>query len=139
MNVPVNPLHQPENSPPTKARVLIETSRGPRPSALRLQTAVLAAFLVGLVALATWGFLARREAEQSPEGDALPKDAVALINSSTPIAGRNSPLTLKDTVDEVAYAPESEGWSQAIRDAHQAQEEGRYSSAISLYSALVGG
>ncbi len=110
----------------------------PDPRSLRWQTAILAAFLLGLVALATWGFLSRGGSGSAPVADMLPEDPVALINSSTPIPERASPLTIKDTVDDVAYAPESEGWSQAIREAHRTQDEGRYSSAISQYSGLVG-
>src|ERR1043165_5205979 len=119
----MNPAEQPEIPPPMKARVSNAQVQSPQQVNSRqvltpsesggwrrsvLQTAILVVFLLGLVALATWGLLSKRDEGQSGAGDALPKDAVALINSSTPIVTRDSPLTIKDTVDDLPYAPESD-------------------------------
>jgi soluble lytic murein transglycosylase len=67
----------------------------------------------------------------------VPKDAIALINNpSTPIP---TPVRVQaDVVNEITYAPDSEQWSVSLREAHRAEDEGRYASAISQYSALVG-
>jgi soluble lytic murein transglycosylase len=101
----------------------------------------LAALALALVALATWGWLQRNgqgtQASQASQ-DILPKDAVALVNSTTPIPERHSPLTVRDEVNEIPYAPDSLGWSAALREADRARREGRYSQAIGQYSALVG-
>src|SRR5438876_10124633 len=101
MNPPDQPDTSPPTTPPIKARVpdvgigdqgpgIRDQFRNPDPRPpipgpppRRLQTAVLAAFLVGMVALAAWGFLSRRDAGSPQVADTLPKDAVALINSST--------------------------------------------------------
>ncbi len=98
-----------------------------------LQFGLLALLCAGLVGLSTWWLLSRRG-----EGRAgVPDNAIALINSSTPIPVY-IPDSAKDSVGDLLYAPDSQAWSQAVRQAQRAQDEGRYSSAISQYSALVG-
>jgi soluble lytic murein transglycosylase len=101
-----------------------------------LPIAGLALFLLGLVALSTWWVLSR-EGQAQVGSPGVPPNAVALVNSSTPITP-TLPTGARDTVGDLAYAPESERWTPALREAHRAQQEGRYSSAISQYSALVG-
>src|SRR5438105_12937529 len=98
------PHHQPEVPKPVKARVsgtdarstatphagdeqvVLHVEARPGRRRNRVQIVVLVAFMLGLVALATWGFLSRREGERGSQGtaDILPKNSVALINSSTP-------------------------------------------------------
>jgi soluble lytic murein transglycosylase len=99
--------------------------------------ALLAVGLVALIAFASWSYLSR----QDPGGQAgtaeVPQDAVALINSSTPIPLR-APANVQDGAGAISFQPSSDNWSAALSDAHLAQMEGRYSSAISLYSDLVG-
>src|SRR4051794_41005129 len=91
--------------------------------------------LLGLIGLSTWFYLERHEKAEDDSG-MMPSNAVALVNSSTPIAERYSPLTTKDTVGEITYAPESDSWSPALKEAHRAQEDGHYTAAIAQYSAL---
>ncbi|MEO8287701.1 MAG: transglycosylase SLT domain-containing protein [Chloroflexota bacterium] len=93
---------------------------------------------VGLIALATWSYLSKQTGTSPASGESdLPKDTIALINSSTPI-----PLELssaqKDSTAELTLRPASDGWTSALREARRAEAEGRYSSTISQYSALVG-
>ncbi len=158
MNTP--PASQPQDTgnkhvpPPAKARLLPgDTQRlvppneqdrfqpAPVYSVQRrlspLQIAALGAVMLGLLALVAWG-LFWPVGSPPPATEILPDNPVALINSSTPIANRNSPLTVRDIVDDISYAPESVGWTPALIEARRAQEEGRYASAISQYSALVG-
>jgi soluble lytic murein transglycosylase len=106
-----------------------------RPNPLLVGALVL--FCLGLVGLSTWWLLSRREAAPAAP-DMLPTDSVRLINSETPIPQRLSPLAVKDSPGDMAYAPESQGWAPALREARRAQDEGHYTSAISQYSALVG-
>ncbi|HYO48603.1 MAG TPA: transglycosylase SLT domain-containing protein, partial [Chloroflexia bacterium] len=87
-------------------------------------------------ALSTWWVLSRdQQGQLGAQG--VPANAVALVNSSTPLSP-TLPTGARDTVRDLAYAPESERWTPALQGAYRAQEEGRYSSAISQYSALVG-
>jgi soluble lytic murein transglycosylase len=93
---------------------------------------------LGLLMAATWWYLNRQQ-EGEQGAVTLPENPVAIINSTTtPIPERRSPLTVKDTLGDLLYAPESEKWSGALREAHRARTEGRYSAAIAQYSALVG-
>jgi len=92
---------------------------------------------IGLVALATWSYLSK-QSDSAPAAQAdLPKDAIALINSSTPIPLRLPP-NVKDGAGNISLKPSSSSWGPALSEAHLAESEGRYSSAISQYSALVG-
>lgn len=86
-----------------------------------------------------WWAMTRGQGEATRTGgrSGLPNDAIALINSSTPLP-TIVPGGPKDTVGDLSYKPESEGWSTPLREAHRAMEEGRYSAAISQFSALVG-
>gem|GEM_PF-331244 len=111
------------------------TDKSEKPRFSPLHVAILAAALVAIAAGALgWWILSRQGAGSVSD---VPRDAVAIINSSTPIAlnGRSWP---PDMPDGLSDPPESERWSGALREAHRAQEEGRYSAAISQYSALVG-
>jgi soluble lytic murein transglycosylase len=103
------------------------------------QVVALGLLVMGLVVAATWWVLTR-------EGDVLdrqagwpdvPEDAIATIHSSTPIPLRERPPA-PPAVDYLLYAPEATGWSQELREAYRARQEGRYEAAIALYSALVG-
>src|SRR2546423_2692997 len=108
----MEPPRQPDTPPPAKVRVGaggqhtsplpalvgegVPGSEGGAPQARRrpnaLQVAALALFLLGLVAASTWWVLARQTSGSKRE-DALPKDSVSLINSTTtPIPERRSPL-----------------------------------------------
>jgi soluble lytic murein transglycosylase len=64
-------------------------------------------------------------------------DAVALINSSTPIPVRFPPMGA-DSVEGLDSSPDEQTWSPQLREAHKALDEGRYTAATSLFSALVG-
>src|SRR5438552_1404539 len=154
----MNSPHHPESVPVVKARV--PGTGQPPPQAAKypggppeqppesaatrrkrpnlLQVGALALFALGLVALSTWWVLSRLGAGESAP-DMIPKDALRLINSRTPLPWRLSPLTVPDSGGDMAYAPESEGWGQQLREAHRAQEEGHYDAAIAQYSALVDG
>jgi soluble lytic murein transglycosylase len=154
MESPPTPDH-PNELPPTKVRVSgVEPLRPPdthespetsseevaptqphRKRANMLPIAGLALFLLALVALSTWWVLSRDEQGQVG-APSVPANAVALVNSSTPISP-TLPTGAKDTVGDLAYAPEAERWTPALQGAYRAQQEGRYSSAISQYSALV--
>lgn len=101
----------------------------------------MAAVVAVLAALggATWWFLNRGQASP-PTTQAranVPGNAIPLINSSTPLptAVIQGP---DDTVGDLLYRPETEERSEGLREAYRAMEEGRYSSAISQFSALVG-
>jgi tetratricopeptide (TPR) repeat protein len=99
-----------------------------------------------LVGGATWWYLTRQgeggNAVTPPPASetAVPDDTISLINSATPIApelrnptgGLNVPLDLD-------APPDTTGRTPAVRQAYAALEAGRYSSAISQFSALVGG
>src|SRR5919201_6100275 len=134
----MNSPHHPESVPVVKARVAGTGQPSPQaPQALgspagqtppentpagrkrpsRLQVAAFALFVLGLVALSTWWLLSRREAVGSAP-DMIHKASVRLINSQTPIPERRSPLTVTDNTGDMSYAPESEGWSQQLREAH---------------------
>lgn len=97
---------------------------------------LLALLLLGLVGLAWWQLSRQNEATDGPSAT-IPRDAVARINAATPI-----PIRLgdgaQDSASDLSYAPSTEGWSLALQEAYRALQEGRYSSAISQYSALVG-
>jgi soluble lytic murein transglycosylase len=93
---------------------------------------------VGLVALATWSYLSKQSAPSSPSPQTeLPPNTIALINSSTPIPLDLSP-NVEDSAGSLTLPPASDGWTPALHEAHRAETEGRYSSAISQYSALIG-
>ncbi|HYO48879.1 MAG TPA: tetratricopeptide repeat protein, partial [Chloroflexia bacterium] len=130
--------HRPPDAqePPEVASEEVAPTKPHRRRANMLPIAGLALFLLGLVALSTWWVLSRGEQGQVG-ASSVPANAVALVNSSTPISP-TLPTGARDTVGDLAYAPESERWTPALREARRAQEEGRYSSAISQYSALVG-
>ena len=49
------------------------------------------------------------------------------------------PLDGQVQVDTLADAPGRDGWTPALHEAWRALDEGRYTAAISQYSALVGG
>src|SRR5690349_19253570 len=108
------PAPLPGNSPP------------PRKRRNRLLLGSLVLFCLALVGVSTWWLVSRREA--APAGpaapDMLPTDSVSLINSLTPIPQRISPLAVKDSLGDMAYAPESQAWSPALRAARLAQEDG---------------
>jgi soluble lytic murein transglycosylase len=91
---------------------------------------------LALVALATWVFLSRAK-PASQADDIIPPNSVSLINSRTPIPERDSPLIARDVITGLVYAPEYLEWSPELREADRARQDGRYSSAISQYSALV--
>ncbi|MFL5733340.1 MAG: tetratricopeptide repeat protein, partial [Chloroflexia bacterium] len=147
---------QPDTLPPAKARLADAESPAPqsppgepahppqqltpppRKRSRLLPLGLLVLFCLALVGLSTWWLLTRPGAQPSTPPDIIPRDAVRLINSETPIPERYSPVAVKDTLGDMAYAPESLRWSPEMREARRAQEEGRYTAAIAQYSALVG-
>lgn len=114
-------------------------SSNPRKRTNLLMAAGLAFLLLGLVALSTWWVLNQQGTIGgliSTGRSELPNDVVALINSSTPMpspAAKGPP----DSPGPLQYAPPSEGWTPALREADRALQEGRYPAALSQYSALV--
>jgi soluble lytic murein transglycosylase len=113
---------------------------GPKPQRVRpniFMVVGIALLSVGLVVLATWSYLYKQSDPASPGKSDLPKDTIALINSSTPIPAQLSP-NVQDTTGDLTLEPDSGSWTPALREAQRAETEGRYSSAISQYSALVG-
>jgi soluble lytic murein transglycosylase len=105
----------------------------------RAQLLGLALLMVALVGAATWWAVSQPGGPaSSPVAPSdLPKDAVALINSSTPIT-LSVPTGAKEITATLSDPPLSEAWTPALREARRALVEGRYTSAISQYSALVG-
>lgn len=103
-------------------------------------TLVAVLLALALVGGGTWWYLMReRDAKSGLPG--VPKDAVALVNSSTPLPTVAAPTGPKDPVGDagyLAYSPDSAAWSDALRAARRSQDEGRYSIAVSQYAALVG-
>ncbi|HET6312475.1 MAG TPA: transglycosylase SLT domain-containing protein [Chloroflexia bacterium] len=101
----------------------------------------LAALLAVLAVLGgtTWWAITRGQGGPSSGGgrSSLPGDAVALINSSTPLPSI-VPAGPRDVVGDLSYEPEQDRWSAGLREAYRAMEEGRHSAAISQFSALVG-
>ncbi|HEY0069712.1 MAG TPA: hypothetical protein VGE04_07075, partial [Chloroflexia bacterium] len=108
------------------------TRRVPAWVALAALGAVLAV-LAGTV----WWTVMRGQGEPARGRSGVPGDAIALINSSTPLPSI-VPSGPKDAVGDLSYKPRSDGWSTALAGAYRALEEGRYSAAISQFSALVG-
>ena len=103
-----------------------------------LQFGLLGLLAVILVGAAVWWLAARQGVGGSGVGASeVPEGAVALINSSTPIALASHTNLKRDTVS-LDYRPEAEDWSSALREADRALTEGRYSAAVSQYAALVG-
>ncbi|MEA2572833.1 MAG: Outer rane lipoprotein, partial [Chloroflexia bacterium] len=100
--------------------------------------AALAAVLAVLAGTVWWA-VARNQGNDPRSGgwSSLPSDVIGLINSSTPLP-TFVPVGPNDIVGDLTYKPQSEGWSTALREAYRAMEEGRYSAAISQFSALVG-
>jgi soluble lytic murein transglycosylase len=84
-----------------------------------------------------WWTVMRGQGESARGRSGVPGDAIALINSSTPLPSI-VPSGPKDAVGDLSYKPQSDGWSAALGEAYRALEEGRYSAAISQFSALVG-
>ncbi len=95
------------------------------------------AAVLAVLAGTLWWSVARNQGENPRARAGIPSDVIALINSSTPLPTA-APGGPKDTVGELSYRPQSDGWSAALREAYRAMEEGRYSAAISQFSALVG-
>jgi hypothetical protein len=142
----------PDPVPPSlETQVLLaEPESAPAPRRRRSSTIlvpVLGLLALALIGLSTWWYMSRQGGGAgvddppftTPEArpTSVPVNAVALINSSTPIP-LVAPRTAGNSTVDLASEPDSTGWSQALREAHRAREEGRYSSAISQYSALVG-
>jgi len=126
-----------QESPPT---TLLVPDAGPRRVYTRLNVVMaigIALLSIGLVALATWSYLSKQSDSAPVAQTDLPKDAIALINSSTPIPLRLPP-NVRDGTGNISLKPSSSSWGPALSEAHLAESEGRYSSAISQYSALVG-
>ncbi|MEP6776315.1 MAG: tetratricopeptide repeat protein, partial [Chloroflexota bacterium] len=98
---------------------------------------------ISLLAFATWTYISHQNdtvgpLNTSPSGQAdLPRDTIALINSSTPISLTLLP-NIESSAGNLSLPPISDSWTPALSEAHRAEIEGRYSSAISQYSALVG-
>jgi soluble lytic murein transglycosylase len=103
------------------------------------QLLALSLLMLALVGVATWWVVSRPTAPvaapSSPSD--LPHGLVALINSSTPIP-LQLPTGAKESAHSLSDPPDQDAWTQPIREAHRALEEGRYTSAISQYSALAG-
>ncbi len=135
----VSESDQPPAQESRPTTLLVPEAR-PRRTYTRLNVAMavgIAMLAIGLVALATWSYLSK-QSNSAPAAQAdLPKDAIALINSSTPVALRLPP-NVKDGAGNISLKPSSSSWNSALSEAHLAESEGRYSSAISQYSALVG-
>jgi soluble lytic murein transglycosylase len=135
------PLSSEEPQPqpqPTAPQPTASKPKPVRPNALMVVG--IALLSIGLVALATWTYLSKQNAPafSDPSGQSdLPRDTIALINSSTPIPLKLSP-NVEDSAGSLTLPPMSDSWTPALREAHRAEIEGRYSSAISQYSALVG-
>jgi soluble lytic murein transglycosylase len=140
------------NIPPEQAgetRVLMpEQPPAHKRRSLAARVGIMAATVLAVAVLvggATWWYLTRQgeggNAVTPPpaSGTVVPHDTIALINSVTPIVpelrnptgGLNVPLDLD-------APPDTAGRTPAVHQAHAALEEGRYSSAISQFSALVG-
>lgn len=68
----------------------------------------------------------------------VPTNAVAYINSSTPLPTTLALAGPKDPLGSLLFAPDTQGWSSALLSAQQALDEGRYGAAVSQFSALVG-
>ncbi|MEO5952512.1 MAG: tetratricopeptide repeat protein, partial [Chloroflexia bacterium] len=98
---------------------------------------------IGLIAFATWTYISKQNdtvgpVDPVPSSQAeLPRDTIALLNSSTPIPQILLP-NVEDRAGNLSLPPISDSWSPDLNEAHRAEIEGRYSSAISQYSALVG-
>ncbi len=104
-----------------------------------LQFGLLSLLAVILIGVAAWWLTGRQgDTRNTTEGvSKVPAGAVALINSSTPIA-LGPPGSVKEDTVSLDYSPESEGWTPALREADRAIMEGRYSASVSQYAALVG-
>jgi soluble lytic murein transglycosylase len=103
------------------------------------QLLALSILMLALIGAATWWVVSRPAAPvgaPTPPSD-LPQGLVALINSSTPIP-LQLPTGVKERVSTLSDPPDQESWTPALGEAHRALGEGRYTSAISQYSALVG-
>ncbi|HUP27111.1 MAG TPA: transglycosylase SLT domain-containing protein [Chloroflexia bacterium] len=111
-----------------------ERQRSGQPRSLRLALAVL--LVAALVGLASW-WLAGRQGRGAAGPATVPEGAVTLINSSTPITLDSTAEARADVIN-MEYEPEEVDWNPALREAGRALKEGRYSAAISQYSALVG-
>lgn len=133
------PPEEPQPQPQATAPQPTVTASKPKPVRPNAFMVVGIAILsIGLVALATWTYLSRQNDPADPSGASeLPKETIALINSSTPIPLKLSPA-VEDYAGSVILPPFSYTSTSALEEAYRAETEGRYSSAISQYSALVG-
>jgi soluble lytic murein transglycosylase len=109
-----------------------------------LPTVLAVAAVLVLLGGGVWWVLGRGEGGPSstpgrgtPVQGGLPDDTVALINSSTPIEVRMTTGTSRASFT-LDTPPQEEGWSPPVREASRALTEGRHTSAISQFSALVG-
>lgn len=124
----------------TAVEVVADSDRAPKRK-VPPWAAVLGLLLaLALLGGGTWWYLSRGQnsGAANPGLPGVPRDAVALINSITPLPTMTALSGPPDPLGSLAYAPASEDWSDALREAHRAQDEGRYSAAISQYGALVG-
>jgi soluble lytic murein transglycosylase len=126
----------PEQAPAHKRRNLAART------GIAVASVLVAAALIGG---ATWWYLTRQGEGESavtppPASQTqVPHDTVSLINSSTPIVPElRNPTGGLNVAVNLDAPPESDAWTPAVRQAYAALEEGRYSSAISQFSALVG-
>ena len=134
--------HHPEQ-PGNNQTLAVEAIEGANKTPVRkVPTWVALAAVVGVLAAlggATWWFMTRGQGTPAAtQGRTnVPEDAISRINSSTPLP---TPAATgpQDHVGDLLYRPEPEGWSAALKEANRAMEEGRYSAAISQFSALVG-
>ncbi|MBF6613145.1 MAG: transglycosylase SLT domain-containing protein [Chloroflexi bacterium] len=123
---------------PQEASAAPEEGQVPKPRVKRKRTTMgliaTGIFILLLLALSTWWFISRDNGAMTSQG--LPKETIALINSSTPVA-LQLPAAARDSAGVIEIAPDAEGRSPALQEADLALEEGRYDAAISQYSALV--
>lgn len=136
--------HDAESLPTTQDVLAVEIAQDAnKTTARKMQswvTLVAVVLALALLGAGTWWYMAHGTGGPSTTSgqSGVPKDAVALINSSTALPTAVAPTGPKDPPGDLTYAPDSAGWSDALREAHRAQDEGRYSAAISQYAALVG-